>query len=338
MGRNSNIEWTHHTFNGWEGCQKVGPGCDHCYAETRDARFGGGHWGPHAERRRTSVKNWNQPIRWNRLAAEAGERHRVFCSSLSDVMDNHASVLPEWRQDLAALILATPNLDWLLLTKRVGNAEAMLRVMFPDGVPPNLWLGATIVNQEEANRDIPKLLRVKKDLGISIVFLSMEPLLGPVDLRNLSRILAPGLGEDTDALTGETAQQSSIFGGMPLLHNDADPDEETFGESVDWVIVGGESGPEARPMNIAWARAIRDQCVATRTPYLFKQWGEWFPYGEMDAEGATNSVTRGEKHGLWREWPEGEGFSVRLGKKAAGRYLDGRTWDEVPTFLATEAA
>jgi len=330
MGRNSNIEWTHHTFNGWEGCQKVGPGCDHCYAETRDARFGGGHWGPHAARRRTSVKNWNQPIRWNRLAAAAGERHRVFCSSLSDVMDNHASVLPEWRSDLAALIRATPNLDWLLLTKRVGNAEAMLREMFPEGVPANLWLGATIVNQEEANRDIPKLLRVKKGLGISIVFLSMEPLLGPVDLRNLSRILAPGLGEDTDALTGETAQQSSIFGGTYLRHEEADPEEETFGPKVDWVIVGGESGAEARPMNIAWARSIRDQCVATGTPYLFKQWGEWFPYGEIDAEGMQNSVTRGEKPGLWHEWATGDGFSVRIGKKSAGRFLDGRTWDGVP--------
>jgi len=283
------------------------------------------------------VKNWNQPIRWNRLAAEAGERHRVFCSSLSDVMDNHVSVLPEWRSDLAALILATPNLDWLLLTKRVGNAEAMLCQMFPDGVPVNLWLGATIVNQEEANRDIPKLLRTKRDLGISIVFLSMEPLLGPVDLRNLSRVLAPGLGEDTDALTGETAQQSNIFGGMPLRHDDVDPDEETFGERVDWVIVGGESGVEARPMSIAWARAIRDQCAATRTPYLFKQWGEWFPYGEMDAEGMQNPITRGEKRGLWHEWA-GDEFSVRLGKKAAGRFLDGRTWDGVPEPCRSEAA
>lgn len=338
MGKNTLIEWTHHTFNGWEGCQKVGPGCDHCYAETRDARFGGGHWGPHAARRRTGLRNWNQPRKWDREAAALGERHRVFCSSLSDVMDTHASVLPEWRRDLAALIRATPNLDWLLLTKRVGNAERILREMFPEGVPANLWLGATIVNQEEANRDIPKLLRVKGELGISIVFLSMEPLLGPVDLRNLDRLIAPGLGENIDALTGETAQQSSIFGGTYLRHEEADPDEETFGPKVDWVIVGGESGPEARPMQIGWVRAIRDQCVATHTPYLFKQWGEWFPYGETDAEGCQNSVTRGEKPGLWHEWPAGQGFSVRLGKKAAGRFLDGRTWDEVPAAAISEAA
>jgi protein gp37 len=83
-------------------------------------------------------------------------------------------------------------------------------------------------------------------------------------------------------------------------------------------------------MNIAWARVIRDQCIATNTPYLFKQWGEWFPYGEVDAGGATNSVTRGEKPGLWHDWPDGSGFSARLGKKTAGRYLDGRTWDGVP--------
>ena len=112
MAENSKIEWTHHTFNPWEGCQKVGPGCDHCYAEARDQRFtGGAHWGPGAPRRRTSPANWRKPLAWDRAAAAAGERHRVFCASLADVFDN--AVDPAWRDDLWRLIEATPNLDWI---------------------------------------------------------------------------------------------------------------------------------------------------------------------------------------------------------------------------------
>ena len=163
MSANSAIEWTDHTFNPWWGCQKVGPGCDHCYAETLDKRTGGQHWGPGAERRRTSVKNWHDPVRWNKQAdaffAEHGRRQRVFCASMADVFDN--AVDPQWRDDLFALILATPNLDWLLLTKRIGNVGNMLPVPFDfDKHYPNVWIGATIVNQEEADRDIPKLLAV----------------------------------------------------------------------------------------------------------------------------------------------------------------------------------
>lgn len=105
MAENSNIEWTDHTFNPWIGCQKVSPGCDHCYAETWDARGLQGQatrWGPHAERTRTSAANWRKPLAWNRAAEAAGKRARVFCASLADVFDNHPSILPEWRRDLWA--------------------------------------------------------------------------------------------------------------------------------------------------------------------------------------------------------------------------------------------
>ncbi|MGF6851142.1 protein gp37 [Paraburkholderia sp. CI3] len=175
MSQNSKIEWTDHTFNSWEGCQKVGPGCDHCYAETRNARFSGGvavNWGPGAPRRRTSPANWRKPIVWNAAHAEFfaahGRRQRVFCASLTDVFDN--AVDPTWRRDLFDLIAKTPNLDWLLLTKRVGNVMSMisetaqyrfdLNCLEMPCLPDNVWLGATIVNQEEADRDIPKLLAV----------------------------------------------------------------------------------------------------------------------------------------------------------------------------------
>ncbi|WP_156438002.1 DUF5131 family protein, partial [Burkholderia sp. BDU5] len=187
MSENSKIEWCDHTFNPWEGCQKVGPGCDHCYAEARNARFGGGaapNWGAGAPRRRTSAANWRKPLAWNAahadFFAEHGRRQRVFCASLADVFDN--AVDPAWRRELFDLIELTPNLNWLLLTKRIGNVfEMVARARTHDWLAgrDNVWLGATIVNQAEADRDIPKLLAVPAPVR----FLSMEPLLGPVDLR-----------------------------------------------------------------------------------------------------------------------------------------------------------
>src|ERR1700712_493898 len=116
MGENSKIEWCDHTFNPWIGCQKVSPGCDNCYAEAlMDKRLGRVEWGPHGERLRTSPANWAKPLQWDRAAAKAGVRHRVFCASLADWLDN--KVPRRWRIDLAAIIRQTPNLDWLLLTK-----------------------------------------------------------------------------------------------------------------------------------------------------------------------------------------------------------------------------
>ena len=297
MAELTKIEWATHTFNPWEGCQNVGPGCDHCYAETRNARFGGGtapNWGPGAPRRRTSASNWRKPLAWQadaaRFFAANGHRQRVFCASLADVFDN--AVDPAWRADLATLIYATPDLDWLLLTKRIGNVPDMLWAMFRGDIPANLRVGATIVNQEEWNRDAAKIAQVAVLIGKARIFLSMEPLLGPVDLE---------------------AVQSYRLQGI-----------------VGWVIVGGESGPGARPMNAAWAIALRDKCAAARVPYLFKQWGEWFRYGEIDADGNQNSRTKHERPGEWHEWGEGGGFSVRIGKREAGRFLEGVTHDGVP--------
>lgn len=240
MAANTAIEWATHTFNPWEGCQHAGPGCDNCYAEARNARFGGGiapNWGPHAPRRRTSVANWRQPLRWQAEAFATGTRPRVFCASLADVFDNQA--LDAWRADLAALIIATPNLAWLLLTKRIGNAAKMLRAMFPAGVPANVRLGITVVNQEEADRDIPRLIATRIIGNIASTFLSIEPMLGPITLR---------------------------FDTHPawLSH-------------IDEVIAGGESGPRARPPHPDWFRSLRDQSMAAGVLFVFKQWGQFAP-------------------------------------------------------------
>jgi len=145
MGETSKIEWTDSTFNPWIGCQHVSPGCDHCYAEAMmDTRLGRVQWGPHGERGRTSQSYWKQPRKWNadglRFERENAHRHRVFCASLSDVFDNQ--VPKQWRVDLFTLIRETPNLDWLLLSKRPTNMRTMLPPDWSDGYP-NVWLGCT---------------------------------------------------------------------------------------------------------------------------------------------------------------------------------------------------
>lgn len=284
MAENSNIEWTDHTFNPWIGCQKVSPGCDHCYAETWDARGLQGQakrWGPHADRTRTSAANWRKPLAWDKAAAAAGKRARVFCASLADVFDNHSSIRLEWRDDLWKLIAATPNLDWLLLTKRPQNvARIVPGWMAPHSWPENVWLGTTAENQTEADRRIPHLLAVPA----RVRFLSCEPLLGPVSL--------------------------SSYG---------------TGASINWVICGGESGTGARPMHPDWARSLRDQCQAAGVAFFFKQWGEFQHLG-TEADGMLS--LRGLFTDRWVEIDDQR--YLRVGKKAAGRLLDGRTWDDVP--------
>jgi len=296
MAENSAIEWTNHTFNPWIGCTKLGPGCDHYYAEALAGSRLGVPWGPGAPRRRTGDANWKQPRRWNRRAAAAGARERVFCASLADVFDNEVDLA--WRADLFQLIFETPHLDWLLVTKRVGNASKMASAA--GGWPANVWLGATIVDQAEADRDVPKLLAIS---GPRFRFLSMEPLLGPVDLR---KIVLPGTRPGQfNALTGDVAFTSLIEGGDQMLMGPLQT------PALDWIIVGGESGPSARPMHPDWARGIRDQCAATGTPMLFKQWGE----------------------NAWTERVEGDPSTLtayRAGKKYAGRLLDGVTHDGLP--------
>lgn len=293
MGKDSKIEWTHHTFNPWIGCQKVGPGCDNCYAEAWDRRFAlSGHamrWGAHAKRTRTSAANWRQPIRWNRKAQikiEAWEqfkatnpgltdeqliaagfhkptRPRVFCASLADVFDNAVPV--EWRMDLFKLIADTPYLDWLILTKRIGNVMKMCSGdgLMLDMIAQRVWLGITVCNQEEADRDIPKLLQVPA----RVRFLSMEPLLGPVDLTPAflpCPNAAEGISMDPETGAYECCSKCDYTGIGDEI-------------GIDWVIVGGERGQKARPMQLEWVLSLRDQCATNSVPFLFKQWGHWRP-------------------------------------------------------------
>lgn len=304
MAATTNIEWADATFNPWIGCTNISPACDHCYAEistaarSTAARLGHPLWGHGAPRHRTSPSTWKGPLQWDAAARAAGRRIRVFCASLADVFDN--DVPGAWRRDLMHLIGRTSNIDWMLLTKRIGNAERMLNSAIGDlshglndwsELPwPNVWLGATVVNQEEADRDIPKLLATPA----RVRFLSIEPMLGSIDLQSIR-------------YRGEW---------LSAFNTTAWPE---LGR-VDWVICGGESGPHARPMHPDWARSLRDQCAAAGVPYLFKQWGEWVPAGEIGFHGHEHRpVVVMEPHAM-----------MRTGKVIAGRLLDGVTHDGFP--------
>jgi protein gp37 len=226
MAEKTGISWTDSTFNPWIGCTKVGPGCDNCYAEAlMDKRWHKVQWGSGQQRQRTSAANWRQPLLWEKeheaFALMHGRRRRVFCASLADVFDNEAP--PQWRGELWALVKATPHLDWLILTKRIGNVQGMAPA---EGLPPNVWLGATMVNQTEWDRDVRKLLAVPA----SVRFVSVEPMVGP------------------------------ITGGAQL-------------SGLDWVIVGGESGHGARPIQRAWIDSLRRECEWDGVAFFFKQWG-----------------------------------------------------------------
>lgn len=328
--KNTKIEWADHTFNPWIGCTKISPACDNCYAAvSTPARTKSIQWGAGQPRVRTSAQNWKQPRQWNKqagilqhawehgIALHGGDealclangflkpqRPRVFCASLADVFDNQ--VPDDWRTDLFNLISSTPNLDWLLLTKRVGNVGNMLPVPFDfDKHYPNVWLGATICNQEEADRDIKKLLTVPAAKR----FLSIEPMLGAIDLTDLST----ATGEQWNAL--KCAPHD-----IPCT-------------TIDWVIVGGESGRNARPLHPKWVRSLRNQCNTAGVPFFFKQWGEWIAASQADcpvepplsraqwADGAEFKPGDGQR---------GQELFCRVGKKAAGRLFDGYEHNYLP--------
>lgn len=175
MGQDSKIEWTRHTFNPWWGCVKVSPACKHCYAETWAQRLALDLWGRKKERRFFGDKHWHEPVKWNTEAVATGERPRVFCASMADVFEARRDLDP-WRERLWGLIEATPQLDWLLLTKRPGA----VRRLSPWGErwPTNVWLGTTAEDQGWANKRVPLIL----DVPAVVRFVSCEPLLGPIDL------------------------------------------------------------------------------------------------------------------------------------------------------------
>lgn len=323
MGTTTGIEWAHSTVNIWTGCTKISPGCKFCYAETNspvramEARVGEASgvepsaegkrrlkmWGPSGFRYETA--NWERELRaLNRRERHMREqfgtehvRRRIFINSLSDTFedwqgpvykleDANPVVVAQSLDDVRARFFRVAEecteLDILLLTKRPENVLRMVPIhwvsfsrkkgsceVVRSDWPSHVWIGTTAEDQEHADKRIPELLKVPA----KVRFLSVEPLLGKVDLAFwLSRV------------------------------------------DVNWVIVGGESGTNARPMHPDWVRSIRDTCQAAGVPFFFKQWGEWAPSPEI---------------GLPYHFEDGD-HAYRVGKKNAGRVLDGREWNEVP--------
>lgn len=358
--KNSHIEWTDHTFNPWEGCTKVSPGCAHCYAEARNARFGGGeaqNWGKGAPRRRTSGQNWNEPIKWNKAAEEAARdwsvrarihgiaagleprRPRVFCASLADVGDLEVPI--EWFSDLLQLIGQCRQLDWQLLTKRPETfrhrimhaalymagyrdgqtsenptAPAMERWEWVhdwavNGKPPdNVWMGTTVENDDVCYSRLKALF----EIPARIRFVSCEPLLSEVDIKwvfDIGGYVSCG-GEPECSCQG--CQDADNW---PRTENG---DKRV---AIDWLICGGESGPGARPMHPDWARSLRDQCAAADVPFFFKQWGEWvsWDFHSWSPNDFPNYV--------FGQGDEAVSLS-RVGKKVAGRILDGVEHNGMP--------
>jgi protein gp37 len=234
MAENSKIEWCDHTFNPWFGCTKVSPACKHCYAESLTKRTGLVVWGPQAERRVSSEANWKLPLKWERDARDNGGNPKVFCASLADVFEDRSEIV-EARKRLWDLIDRTQCLRWLLLTKRPENISGMLPEYWGNGWA-NVWLGTTVEDQQRVDERIPHLLRTPAAKR----FLSVEPMLGAVDLLVP---LSIGCGE-----SGCTQCRG-----------------------IDWVICGGESGRNARPMHPDWARSLLDQCKAAGVAFFMKQ-------------------------------------------------------------------
>lgn len=345
MAENSAISWTDHTFNPWIGCTKVSDGCKNCYAERDfDKRRHVVEWGPGKPRHRTVASNWRKPRIWNAKAEKAGTRPRVFCASLADWLDPEVPVA--WLADLLALIQETPHLDWLLLTKRPelwrqrlahvfgvelsenrGAERGRLQLAWDwfhaKNAPANVWIGTTVENQKATAR-IPHLLRIPA----RVRFLSCEPLLGPIDLRAVAR--------PDDAYM-------NTLGHTSVITTIEEPDDYLYWskKGIHWVICGGESGPNARPMHPDWARGLRDQCVAAGVPFHFKEWGEWAP-GECTPGAQTQTQTGAWLYeSSWNFQPvtvkqseemhcDDEPDVWRFGVMAAGRLLDGREWNELP--------
>lgn len=288
------IEWCHYTFNTHWGCTKVSPECDSCYAEAGAIRYGwsdsGKHfpiWGKDAQRRFFGDKHWEQPDKWNHAALVARERHRVFCASYGDVLEDRPD-LAEPRARLVRKIEYCEALDWLLLTKRPQNFQRL----FPwrDTYPPNVWAMTTVGCKSslwriDALREVPAVVR-----GLSV-----EPLLEDLGTVNL--------------------------------------------DDIHWVIVGGESGPGARPMHASWVRNLRNQCSSAGVAFFFKQWGAWQDGSNENWDGkvllndgrmfpeSLEGVDAETRNNFQQFEPR---MVSRVGKKAAGRMFHGREWNEFP--------
>ncbi|WP_285905802.1 phage Gp37/Gp68 family protein, partial [Pseudodesulfovibrio pelocollis] len=266
---------------------------------------------------------------------------RVFVGSMTDLF--HPTVPDEWLDRVFSVMAATPHITYQVLTKRPER----MREYFEDvaQIPvdserdfrvwdawravygetygqqpwplPNVWLGVTAENQAMADERIPALL----DTPAAVRYVSYEPALGAVKIKPFRPFKGGWFGPQNE---GEWLNVVEC-GHSPAKYG------------INWLICGGESGPGARPMHPEWARGLRDQCREAKVPFFFKQWGEWgdLPYRLM-AEQCVAVTPDGQVHSPdaaafnGESLPYGAAIRCRVGKKAAGRLLDGREWNEFP--------
>lgn len=286
MGEHTKISWTDHTWNPWWGCQRVSPGCQHCYAEAFAKRTGNAVWGKDAERRFFGDKHWAEPLRWDAAAAAAGYPALVFCASMADVFEDRADLV-DHRARLWDLIAATPHLIWQLLTKRPENVRGMVPdrwITHPlDDIdyiigdwPANVWIGTTVEDQERADERIPHLLAIPAPVR----FLSCEPLLGPLDLSPwlhlewMDALRPPGAPM---SFRGEGGWGVEMFTYLAGRRTD-----------IGWIIVGGESGAGYRALDLAHGADVIDQAEAAEVPAFFKQVGGFRPTAGGDLIGGRS--------------------------------------------------
>lgn len=343
------IEWADATTNFWAGCTKVSPACDHCYAERMAGRLWKVQWGP-GKKRKFFLGAADSLVQMDRKAKREGTRPLVFINSLSDLFDNEVDDAD--RMDAFEAMSLCTELTFIALTKRIGNVERYLQndsLAFDMVTSGRVWLGITVVNQEEVDRDVPKLLKVPA----AVRFMSIEPMLSPVYIEEIA-----------DPCGGECLKP---LAGLRWIKDGTGRCETIpIGGSIDWVICGGESGPGARPMHPAWARSLRDQCASAGVPFLFKQWGDWLPIDQQteeftrrlyrsnrvakphedqdaldDCHGRRSTVAYGAVHadGSFHGPLEPMAFlqgahamsTFEVGKKVAGRLLDGIEHNGFPT-------
>ncbi len=346
MGTSTKIEWSDYVWNPLAGCARVSPGCDHCYAAVMARRLGfmaeadlAAGRDPGQKRKYIGITNKNnagrimfngrvnlddsaidEPLRWKKP-------RRVFVNSMSDLF--HKDVPDDFILNVFRVMERTPQHTYQVLTKRPERMAEWVGQRYRNnphiGPASNIWLGTSVENQEQADARIPHLLATPAHVR----FLSCEPLLGPVNLRSIP------IDERTraDVVAGAYIYTGAISGS-----------KHTSAARIQWVIVGGESGPGARPMHPDWAHWLRNQCSTEGVSFFFKQWGEWAPisYDQhiTDYAAAANGTARWHTEVLLTQ----EGYVLpsdaaafrgrhimrRVGKHAAGRLLDGREWNEFP--------
>lgn len=327
MAENSNIEWTDATWNPITGCTMVSAGCTNCYAMGLAATRLRNHPSREALTRMTGGRavwtgevrlneQWlDQPLRWKR-------GRMIFVCAHGDLF--HENVPDEWIDRVFAVMALAPQHTFQVLTKRPERARAYLMKLTDEPSEwrakrldyariaawpmPNVWLGTSIEDQATADARIPDLLAAPA----AVRFVSAEPLLGPVDI-------VPYIGGRSYLCRcgWQRTERRVMFFGKRTQCLDCGDYHKHF-KPLDWVICGGESGHGARPMHPDWARPLRDQCVAAGVPFFFKQWGEH----EADQIGPEDARSI--------NYPPGHVIFRKVGKRAAGRRLDGREWNQMP--------